>query len=127
MIENLSGLEPLGRAVLVRMVELDEWKAVRIVIPEHVKASSATVEQRAEVVEVGDAAWEDEKAPRAAPGDKVIITKFAGYVTVGADGQVYRLVNDRDIFCRIKGAARTAAGTMQREGLDTGAEHGRAN
>ena len=127
MIENLSGLEPLGRAVLVRMVELEEWKAVRIVIPEHVKASSATVEQRAEVVAVGSAAWEDEKQARAQPGDKVIITKFAGYVTVGADGQIYRLVNDRDIFCRVNGVVKTAARTMNREGLDTGAEHERAS
>lgn len=98
---NESGLEPLGRAVLVRMVEIDELKTQAIHIPQHVRASSAVMEQRAEVIAVGAAAWEDEKIARAAPGDKVIITRLAGYVAKGADGELYRLVNDRDIFCKI--------------------------
>lgn len=102
MIENRSGLEPLGRAVLLRMVELDEMKTELIAIPDHVRRNSATIETRGVVVAVGMTAWEDESVPRAAPGDKVIITKFAGYVAMGEDGEVYRLVNDRDIFCRVK-------------------------
>lgn len=101
MIENLSGLQPLGRAVLVRMVELEEWKASLIQIPDHVRQSSAVMEQRAEVVAVGSECWADEDGPRAKPGDRVIITKFAGYVVKGADDQLYRLVNDRDLFCRV--------------------------
>lgn len=101
MTENPSGLEPLGRAVLLRMVELDDFQAQRIVIPEDVRRSSATMEQRGVVIAVGATAWEDESCPRAAPGDKVIITKMAGYITMGQDGEVYRLVNDRDIFCRV--------------------------
>ena len=101
-LNNESGLEPLGRAVLVRMVELDEVKTSLIQIPEHVKRNSAVMEQRAEVVEVGPACWEDEKTPRCKPGDKVIVTKLAGYVARGpADGKLYRMVNDRDIFCKI--------------------------
>ena len=102
-MENLSGLKPLGRAVLVRMVELEEFKTQTIVIPDQVRKNSAVMEQRAEVVEVGGEAWIDEKNPRAAPGDKVIVTKMAGFVAVGSkDGRLYRLVNDRDIFCRIE-------------------------
>lgn len=101
-IENNSGLKPLGRAVLVRMVELDELKTEMIKIPDQVKANSAAMEQRAIVVEVGGEAWSDEKEPRAAAGDKVIVTKLAGYVAKGPkDGQLYRLVNDREIFCKI--------------------------
>lgn len=100
---NQSGLRPLGRAVLVRMVELEEFKTQTILIPEHVKKQSATMEQRAEVVEVGTEAWADEKVQRAAAGDKVYITKFAGFVAVGPkDGKLYRLVNDRDIFCKVE-------------------------
>ena len=103
---NMSGLEPLGRAVLVRMVELEELKAESIIIPPNVRRDSAVMEQRAEVIAVGGEAWGDEKAPRARPGDKVIITKFAGYVAVGPrDGKLYRLVNDRDLFCRIEEGA----------------------
>lgn len=112
MIENTSGLEPLGRAVLVRMVEIEEMKTSYITIPEHVRANASVMEQRAEVIGIGRCAWEDEalhlfgfpiwRRPRAKIGDKVFVTKFAGFVTRGpADEKLYRLVNDRDIFCKI--------------------------
>lgn len=101
MIENQSGLLPLGRAVLVRMLETSQHKGM-IEIPDLVKERSAVMEQRAEVVAVGQAAWTDEPVPRCEPGDKVIITRLAGYVARGPkDGQLYRLVNDRDIFCKV--------------------------
>lgn len=77
------------------------------------------LEQRAIVVAVGPAAWKDEGywktllfglirrwvcPPRARVGEKVLVTKFAGYMTKGTlDGELYRLVNDRDIFCAITG------------------------
>ena len=99
---NTSGLEPKGRAVLLRMIELEGMKTTLIEIPAHVRQNLVVMEQQAEVVAVGAEAWADEKEPRAAPGDKVIVTKFAGYVTKGpADGKHYRLINDRDLFCRI--------------------------
>lgn len=103
---NKSGLKPLGRAVLLKMVELDEVKSKTIVIPEHVKANSAAMEQRALVVEVGAEAWSDEKEPRCQPGDKVYITKLAGFIARGADGELYRMVNDREVFCKITEEAR---------------------
>jgi co-chaperonin GroES (HSP10) len=102
-MKNTSGLTPLGRAVLVRMTEIEELKAESIVIPDHIRANSAVMETRCEVIAVGEACWSDEPAPRAKPGDKVIITKLAGYVATGPkDKSIYRLVNDRDIFCRIE-------------------------
>lgn len=101
MQANTSGLEPLGRAVLIEMVELDELKTKVIQIPDHVRRNSAVMEQRAIVVAVGSEAWHDERKPRCAPGDKVIVTRMAGYMATGADGKIYRMVNDRDIFCRV--------------------------
>jgi co-chaperonin GroES (HSP10) len=104
MMQNESGLEPLGRAVLVRPYQ-PEQKASLIVIPDSVRASQATVEQRAVVVAIGPACWPDEPA-RAKPGDKVLVSKFAGYIAKGtADGQLYTIINDRDIFARISGEA----------------------
>ena len=101
-MENKSGLKPLGYAVLVQPYE-PEMKKGLIVMPETVKERSAMVETRAVVIEVGPAAWTDEKAPRAIPGDKVLISKFAGAMATGtADGKPYRIVNDRDIYCRIE-------------------------
>lgn len=101
MIENKSGLRPTGVAVLLKPYE-PERKGAMIVIPDNVKERTAMVDNRMEVVEVGANAWHDEPSPRAQAGDKVLVTKFAGFMAVGPkDGQVYRLVNDRDIFCQI--------------------------
>lgn len=101
-MQNKSGLKPVGRAVLVQLYEPERAESP-IEIPGFIKEKSAMVEQRAVVVEAGAAAWEDESAPRAIPGDKVLITRFAGFMARGtADGLLYRLVNDRDIFCKIE-------------------------
>lgn len=100
-VENTSGLIPLGRAVLVQTYE-PEIRSSVIAIPDHIKGRMDMVEQRATVIAVGECAWDDEKVPRAKPGDRVLVTKFAGYMAQGTkDGLQYRLVNDRDIFARI--------------------------
>lgn len=98
---NPSGLSPLGHAVLVRTYEPEVQRGL-IQIPDNVKAAMQTVEQRCVVVAVGPCAWSDEPSPRARPGDRVLVTKYAGFVTTQTkDGQSYRLVNARDIFCKI--------------------------
>lgn len=112
-MKNESGLEPRGRAVLIQIYEPERKKSA-IVIPETVQDRTDMVEQRATLVAVGPSAWKDEGywepfcfgllrrwvvRPRAKVGEKVLVTKFAGYMTTGpADGKRYRLVNDRDIF-----------------------------
>lgn len=96
---NKSGLQPFGKAVLVRPYE-PEIKRGIIEIPDTVKERTAMVETRAVIIAIGPEAWSDEKAPRAKVGDKVFITKYAGFMAKGElDGQTYRIVNDRDIFC----------------------------
>lgn len=100
-MKNESGLRPLGVAVLIRPYT-PERSGARIEIPDIVQGRMAMVDNRAVVVEVGASAWHDEPSPRAAVGDKVLVTKFAGFMANGPlDGKVYRLVNDRDIFCCI--------------------------
>lgn len=97
---NSSGLEPLGRAILVEHYEPERVGAL-IHIPDQVQGRMMMVEQRAVVIAVGPAAWPDEP-PRAQVGDKVLVSKMAGYMATGtADGKLYRLINDRDIFARI--------------------------
>src|SRR5574337_488691 len=101
MISNESGLRPLGRAVLVQAYEPERKKSL-LVMPDTVHERTQMVEMRAVVIEAGPSAWDDEKQPRAKPGDKVLVSKFAGILAKGtADGKAYRLVNDRDIFCAI--------------------------
>lgn len=100
-MDNNSGLLPVGRAVLVQPYE-PEKKQGLIEIPDFVEDRLRTIEQRAIVIEVGPACWNDEKVPRAVPGDKVLVSAYAGYMAKGPkDGQPYRFVNDKDIFARI--------------------------
>ena len=100
-MENLSGLKPLGVAVLIKAYE-PERKGGQIVLPDNVAGRMAMVDNRAVVVAIGPNAWHDEPSPRAKVGEKVLVTKFAGFMAVGPlDGGTYRLVNDRDIFCAI--------------------------
>ena len=98
---NPSGLDPRGVAVLIKTYE-PERKGSVIEIPDNVQGRLAMVDNRAVVVAIGPGAWQDEPVPRAQVGEKVLVTKFAGFMAKGPkDGQMYRLVNDRDIFCAI--------------------------
>lgn len=100
-LHNHSGLKPKGRAVLVESYE-PEVKAGRIAIPENVAERTQAAEMRAVVLEVGSQAWCDELEPRAEPGDKVLVAKFAGAQVKGTrDGKLYRVVNANDIFLQI--------------------------
>ena len=99
-MNNESGLKPLGRAVLVKPYEIKKESV--IVIPDTAKERSMMMEQRVIVVEVGPACWPNEPA-RAKPGDKVLVAKLTGWMTNQTlDGEMYRLVNDNDIFCKIE-------------------------
>ena len=100
---NQSGLVPLGRAVLLKMRELKK-KGGLIEIPESALATGAAIDQFGTVVAVGSECWLEEKVARARAGDVVVVTKFAGWVTRGpADNELYRMVNDRDVFCKVVG------------------------
>lgn len=100
-MENLSGLEPRGVAVLLKQYE-PERKTAQIILPESVQGRQSMVNMRATVIAIGANAWHDEPSPRAAVGENVMVTQFAGALVKGpADEQMYRLVNDRDIFCAI--------------------------
>lgn len=102
---NPSGLEPLGIAVLVKPYE-PELNRSLIQIPITVRMRTQLSETRAIVVAIGPEAWGDEKAPRAVVGDKVMITRYAGTMISGPlDEEVYRVINDRDLFCRISADA----------------------
>lgn len=102
-IANTSGLEPRGRAVLLRDYSPELEREDNLVkLPDTVRYTQMMMNQRAIVVAIGGSAWEDEKGgPRAKVGEKVLVTKFAGFIAsrdVTADGKNYRMVNDNDIF-----------------------------
>lgn len=103
-IKNSSGLQPLGHAVLVKPYVVEERTSGGIILPSEVRTKDQLAEQKAVVVEVGKFAWSNEPEPRAKVGDRILFSKWAGYQAVGtADGEVYRVVNDSDIFMKITG------------------------
>jgi len=100
-MKNNSGIEPVGRAVLLKSYEPERAHSL-IALPPSVMENNVALEARAIVIEVGPTCWHDEPRPRCEVGDKVLVSKFGGKVLRGpADGELYRLVNDRDIFARI--------------------------
>ncbi len=97
-----SGLKPLGVAVLCEAYDPEE-KTRSIIIPETAKAGMKSLETRARVVAIGENAWKDEPSPRAQVGDKVLLANYAGILVTGPkDGKLYRMVNDRDIYCQFE-------------------------
>lgn len=73
-----------------------------IQLPPSVSDRQKMIEDRAIVVAIGEACWDDEAQPRAAIGDRVMISKFAGTMTTGVlDGETYRVINDKDIYLQI--------------------------
>lgn len=95
---NETGLHPLGHAVLV---EPDESQLSSIIaLPQEQKEKELMNMTIGRLVEIGPSAWMDEPAPRAFPGEMVVISKFAGAVVVGKDGKPYRMVNADDVYCR---------------------------
>jgi co-chaperonin GroES (HSP10) len=98
---NKSGLKPLGRAVLLEPYE-PEFNKSMIAIPDHVRSRELMGEMRGVVVAVGEHCWPDEPA-RAKPGDKVLASKYSGAIVKGtADGKLYRVCNDEDLFCGLE-------------------------
>jgi hypothetical protein len=107
---NESGLEPAGHAILC-VPYLPELTEGLMAIPEQVLALELMREMRATVIEMGEDCYKKEgpngwvqMSARCKPGDNVMISKFAGVIVKGPlDGKIYRLCNDEDVFCRLRG------------------------
>ena len=117
---NSSGIEPIGRKILVKPDEFEQVSDGGIIVAtdsdldKYNQATSTGV-----VIAVGPDAFTHgtehiyrvengqlklvEKRvdgfgdSKVAPGDRVIFAKFAGKGLPGADGEQYRIINDQDI------------------------------
>jgi co-chaperonin GroES (HSP10) len=100
VLRNTSGIEPVGHAVLLLPYKPDIENS-RIIVPDDVSRRLDMIEMRGIVIAIGPEAWKD-GVPRAAIGDKVLVSAFCGAVMRGpADDIQYRLVNGGDIYARI--------------------------
>ncbi len=97
---NESGLHIKGHAVLC--IPYVPKKGL-IIIPDTVGDRAKMLEDRVVVLEIGPECWSKYKTPRAVVGERVMISKFAGSVIKGPlDGELYRVVNDEDIYLGIE-------------------------
>lgn len=104
-IQAACKLVPVGYAVLVKPYE-KQTPDSKIILSKSAKAEMDISDNRATIVAIGPLAWSGEYQPRAALGDNVLMTKFAGAMVTGEDGENYRVVNDQDIYCRLAGGAQ---------------------
>lgn len=102
--ENESGIVPLEFKVLVKPSDFEVDPAFArardagLKLPQEVMDREFAAQIVATLVANGGNAfedWKDKKLP--APGDKVLIAKYAGVTVKGADGIEYRMLNDKDI------------------------------
>lgn len=105
VLENNSGLRPVGRSVLIEPYE-PEFKTTLIKIPQTISDRARLVETRGIVVAIGPDAWcsdpSKHETPRAKVGDKVLMTSYCGSFVLGTkDQKTYRMVRDDDIYCQI--------------------------
>lgn len=99
---NESGLEPTGRAILC-VPYMPELTNSLLVTPDQVMALELMREMRGTVIELGEDAYKG-ASPRCKAGDNVLISKFSGVIVKGPlDGKIYRICNDEDVFCRLRG------------------------
>jgi chaperonin GroES len=98
-----AGLMPVEFKVLVKpsAVEVDpalrRAKEAGLQLPPEVLEREFMAQIVAELIAVGGNAFEDWKPPIPAAGNRVLIAKYAGVTVKGADGQEYRMLNDKDI------------------------------
>lgn len=98
-----AGVKPVEYKVLVAPgdIEVDpviaRARAQGLQLPPEVVEKEFAAQIVAELVAVGGNAFEDWKPPVPKPGDKVLMAKYAGITLKGADGNEYRMLNDKDL------------------------------
>jgi chaperonin GroES len=106
---NSSGVIPIDKRVLVKPDPPEERKG-SIIMPEQTKQAEKYAKVKATLVAVGETAWSEAQADARnygaaftapAPGDRVMIAKYGGIEIEGADGDMYRIMNDEDIIARL--------------------------
>lgn len=102
--QNNSGVTPVGQRVLVLPDIAEERTLGGIELPPEVVSRHALAAETGVLAACGDGAfawfgdrihrWEGR---RPHVGDRVALERYAGEVRMGADGQLYRLMEDRAV------------------------------
>lgn len=101
-MENTSGITPVEYKALVLPDEVVETTEGGIFIPDETKEREQWAKIKATLIALGGGCFEDIPEPLPKPGDKVLISKYAGTLVDGNDNQTYRIIADKDIAAIIK-------------------------
>ena len=101
--KNRSGLQPVEYKVVVLQDEVEEKTKGGIYIPQDTRDKEQMAEVNGTLIAAGGLAfcdglngpWPGEK-PK--PGDRVLVSKYAGFVFEGKDGKQYQCCQDKDIL-----------------------------
>ena len=111
-MENLSGIHPSLDRVLILPDDLKKNYKGKIELPDQVEEHHAQAQSIGILVAVGPDCWIDHvekdaegritkivgyKGPAAVVGDRVVYAKYGGLQVPGKDGNLYRIMNDKDI------------------------------
>ena len=92
------GIRPVGHILLVLPLEVEETTATGIVIATASQSRREEMGQtEATVIALGNTAYADQSQPWCQAGDRVVFARYAGTERKGADGKMYRLINDLDV------------------------------
>jgi chaperonin GroES len=111
-MENTSGIYPCGDRILVKPDKIE--KKGLIEIPDTITGKHMEAQISGVLVAVGPDAWthyvkkgpsgtevSGYSGPYAKVGDKVMFAKYGGINLEGKDGELYRVLNDDDLLCKV--------------------------
>jgi chaperonin GroES len=98
MSSNTSGAQPVEYKVIIKVDKVDEKTAGGIYLPEIVQEMDQNAHTRGVLVEIGGNAFEHFEEPIPRRGQRVMFGRYVGMKFVGADGEEYRALNDKEII-----------------------------
>ena len=101
-ITQSSGITPIEYNVVVKPEKVAEQTSGGLYVPDAARERDQYGEHKGVLIAISPMAfsfveWPDD-APKPSVGNRVIFVKYAGTLVRGADGDDYRVMNDKDVL-----------------------------
>ena len=94
---NKSGISPTGYRILILADVPEEKTHGGIIIPISEKEKFDHASKTGLVVAIGPEAYRESTGPWCSEGDRICYARYSGEHLTGADGKLYRLINDDSV------------------------------
>jgi len=92
------GIKPVEYKVLILPDTIEEKAGTGIIVKAEItKKGDERMQTRGTLIDFSDMGFSDWKCDTPVRGSRVEYAMYAGQKIIGADGQAYRLMNDKDI------------------------------